>query len=53
MVARFIANAEDPEAQRGMINSINALPGFIQPSNVADACAFLLSDQAHGYSDLL
>jgi len=46
MVASYIKNADDPVAMQEMLNGTNALPGLPQPSDVASAVAFLLSDEA-------
>lgn len=46
LVAGFINNHADPAFMQETITSMNALPGFVQPSDVANAVAFLLSDDA-------
>lgn len=46
MVADFIAGAADPESVKDNITSMNALPGMVQPSDVAACAAFLLSEEA-------
>lgn len=46
MVRAFIDSSDDPEAMEGLVTSMNAIPGFPQPSDVAAACAFLLSEDA-------
>jgi len=46
MVKGFIESAPDPEIIRASVTEMNALPGFPQPSDVADAVSFLLSDKA-------
>ena len=46
MVKGFIAAADDPDYITEQTTSMNAQPGFVQPSDVADAAAFLLSDEA-------
>lgn len=46
MVAAFIAGAKDPEMAQHKVTDMNALPGFVQPSDVAAAAAFLLSEDA-------
>ena len=49
LVKQFIEESPDPEAFSGMITAQNALSGFPQPEDVADACAFLLNDREARY----
>lgn len=46
LVEHFIENSENPEATAEEFNSINPMPGWIQPEDVAAAVAFLASDEA-------
>ena len=46
LVEHFIQDADDPEAMEEQMNSINPMPGWIQPEDVAAAVAFLASDDA-------
>ncbi len=46
LVENFIAESEDPEATEKEFNSLNPMPGWIQPEDVASAVAFLASDEA-------
>ena len=45
MVQAFLASM-DPEVAQGIATAMNALPGMVQPCDIAAACAFLLSDEA-------
>lgn len=46
MVAEFIRSSKDPEWMLGQVCAKNAQPGLVQPSDVASAVAFLLSEEA-------
>ncbi|MEL7222370.1 MAG: SDR family oxidoreductase [Bacteroidota bacterium] len=46
LVEHFIENSENPEATEEEFNELNPMPGWIQPADVADAVAFLASDEA-------
>jgi meso-butanediol dehydrogenase/(S,S)-butanediol dehydrogenase/diacetyl reductase len=47
MVKGFIENSPDPDLfSVAIMTAMNAVPGFPQPSDVADAAAFLLSEEA-------
>jgi NAD(P)-dependent dehydrogenase (short-subunit alcohol dehydrogenase family) len=46
MVKEFIAHSADPEGMKDAVTANYALPGFVQPMDVANASAFLLSDEA-------
>ena len=46
LVERVIADAVDPVAEREARANRNPMPGFIMPSDVAAAVAFLASDDA-------
>lgn len=46
MVAEFIRASDDPEVMKEFVTSMNALPGCPHPDDVANAVAFLLSDEA-------
>ena len=45
MVANFLAEAP-PEIKVSAVTDLNALPGFVEAQDVANAVAFLLSDEA-------
>lgn len=46
MVKNWVASSPDPEAMAHVVTDMNALPGFVQPSDVGNAVAFLLSGEA-------
>jgi NAD(P)-dependent dehydrogenase (short-subunit alcohol dehydrogenase family) len=46
MVKTFIAHSADSEGMKDAVTANYALPGFVQPMDVANAAAFLLSDEA-------
>ena len=46
LVEHFIESSDDPEATEEEFNSLNPMPGWIQPEDVAAAVAFLASDEA-------
>jgi NAD(P)-dependent dehydrogenase (short-subunit alcohol dehydrogenase family) len=46
MITGFIESMPDRDFAIGAITTMNALPGLPQPSDVAAACAFLLSEEA-------
>lgn len=46
LVEHFIEESDDPKATEEEFNSLNPLPNWIQPEDVASATAFLASDDA-------
>ena len=46
MVQNLIAGADDPALMEELSTAMNAQPGMVQPSDVAAAASFLLSDEA-------
>jgi meso-butanediol dehydrogenase/(S,S)-butanediol dehydrogenase/diacetyl reductase len=46
MVMGFIENSPDPDLMMEAMTGFNAMPGFPQPSDVASAAAFLLSEDS-------
>lgn len=46
LVEHFIATAEDPQAMSDLMENFNPIPGMPDPEDVANAVAFLASDDA-------
>jgi NAD(P)-dependent dehydrogenase (short-subunit alcohol dehydrogenase family) len=46
LVENFIKNSDDPKATEEQFNSLNPMPGWVQPEDVANTVVFLASDEA-------